>query len=600
MSTATASKSKKQAPDTTPDRHGRAEIEAWQKIKPSAHPTAQVSVADIVVPLGNARNREREGYAEGIFELAGTMTEGLWQPIGVWMRPDGKPVLAWGHRRHEAAKLLKWEKITAVVISEEEARDARAIENAQRAELDPIEESIAVADLMDDAAKRIRLRDGFTDNQVLHASTEDAIRKETIGIVSKRLGKSVQWVRDRHFLGTLDKVTRELVIGGKLPMEHARELAKIADSDKRAELARRAAIDGKLHPHSYRKNEQPMLLRELRDQVATHIRSLAQVAWPLDIPFAEAPACEQCPSNSRNQTGLFEDGKVQVGDATTKEPEAGVCLNAACYGRKSGIASRETTTGAKRITATVNGLPVKERDAKAVAAAIQKHQPAHVKPAAFKKAVLDHRERFAGAAKNKGKGGEAGGVGTAGKPSKPSKPAKRAETAESSAANKLTVALSTWHHETARLFTPELAKKPLTFLLLDYVTRTKLSQQAGGSYASKGDPKAIAKLKTLIEIAVAAETIDAVKRVLAEPLAPHDYSLDSYTIIKADLIAHLAGLLGVKTKKPKPVLADFLPKAKAEPEQKAAAKGKKGKAPKPAKPAADLADDADLEGGEDE
>lgn len=557
--TATPPKSKKSNVSTFP---ALSNIPPGGNTAPTTMKVINIGVDDIEVTRDNHRRQEGEAYKEGIHELAASIAaDGLQVPIKVWLKSDKTGVLIYGHRRLDAVKLLKWQTVPAIEGTEEEARAARVIENLQRLELNPIEESIAVADLMSEAELDERRNRGLSDTGAVSASVENEIRYKATQAVAQRLGRSVVWVRDRNFLGTLDKTTRELVIGGRLPMEHARELAKIADPDKRSELAGRASLGGKLHERSYRKNEAPMLMRELRAEVAKHIRSLAQVAWPLDKEFAGAPACTNCPANSRNQTGLFEDGKVQWGTSTydhstSKEPEAGVCTNAACYGRKSGASSRAISTGAKRVTATVNGLPVKERGDKAVAAAVAQHQPAIVTPAAFKRAVKEHRERYAAAAKNKPKSGSS------------SAPAKRAKTAESVADDKHREAVRAWIDKVRTPLRRAIAKRPLVWLLLDYLTRTDLVDQAAGSEYRKvkADTKARDRLAGLVKVALradsaAADQALAIETILAERL--RDCWVEEYQFDEAGVLEIILDELTPKRPK-RPVLEDFLPKAKPE------------------------------------
>ena len=51
------------------------------------------------------------------------------------------------------------------------------------------------------------------------------------------LAKSPTWVRDRMYVGRLGDKGRVLVLTGKLPLAHAREIAKVADPDLREDMA---------------------------------------------------------------------------------------------------------------------------------------------------------------------------------------------------------------------------------------------------------------------------------------------------------------------------------------------------------------------------
>lgn len=488
----------------------------------------------------------------------------LLQPVGV----SADNTLVFGHRRLAAVRMLGWKQIPAVRLPEgADEATLRAMENLQRRDLDPIEEAIAVADMMLVAEAEVHARLGMREQHIQAASPValDAYRREATAKVAERLGKTEAWVRDRNFLGTLDKTTRLLVVEGKLPWQHARELVKIADPDKRAELAKAAAIGGKQGWRGPR--EAPMLLSELRDEVAKHIRSLAQVPWRLDVPFAGAPSCEACPSNSKNQSGLF-DGKVRIGRTTTgKEPDAGVCLNAACYGRKSGAASRAISTACKRVTVTVNQAPAKERE-KAAPEAIKQHAPVIVKPATWTREAKDHRERYSAAAKNK--------------PSKAAAEAKpRAETAEAKAKREYDDAESEWGIDVERQIEKHLKSAGLPGVLMQYVSESEIVDKAG---RNKGpDQRTRDQVLALIRAAAAGNAAEVTK-------VKSSMYIELYDLRAAGFIADVAEALGIKIKQPRPKLEDFLPKASAA----KPAGAKKGKAK-----AAAASDDVD-DGEEDD
>lgn len=524
---------------------GAATLELPTSSSPNSLRVEDVQISQIMTSGRNHRIHE-----DGIEELAASMAvSGLEQPIKVRGRSAVGYELVFGHRRLAAAIKLGWKSIPAIVVDTEaplKIADDRAIENLQRADLNPIEAALAVGEIMDEELAAARKRGGLADDQEPTADVADTLRQAALKRVSERIGKPIRWVRDHVFLGTLDKTTRELVVNGKLPWEHARELAKVADIEKRAEIAKRAAISGF--------QDQPVTLSELRHLVAPHLRSLGSVHWKLDVEFAGAPACTACPQNSKNQTGLFEHhapivgGNGRFGGAAMKEPEAGVCLNAACFGRKSGLANRQMSNAAKKVQVTVSAAPKAERE-KVQKTTVAKLAPAVVKPAAFAAAVKDKLESKATA-----------------KSSAPTKTKPRAETPEIKAERAFDSARGEWLRHLDRQVDEALLKKPATLHLLCCIDRLK----------HDGSAKSIKRIRALVEAACDPNRTDAFDLICKEPIDKHvQVYWDAFdSDFKEEMIQFIANRLGVKPKNPEPKLEDFLPKEKAEKPAKPA-KGKK-------------------------
>jgi ParB family transcriptional regulator, chromosome partitioning protein len=152
---------------------------------------------------------------DNIDDLADSIREyGLLQPIVVRSMPDGYQVVA-GHRRLEAMRALGWDTVPAVVQT---ANDAQAyllalIENLQREDLTPREESAALEELVREH--------GWPTRQVAAAV------KRSQAYVSKRL---------RVFE---DAVLAPLVLERRLSVTVAEELLP-APPERRTLLARQA------------------------------------------------------------------------------------------------------------------------------------------------------------------------------------------------------------------------------------------------------------------------------------------------------------------------------------------------------------------------
>jgi ParB family chromosome partitioning protein len=161
--------------------------------------------------------RNPRQQVDGIAELADSLREhGLLQPVVVRRCGTGYELIA-GHRRLEAARVLGWTEIAAVVRDEtdDQAYILTLVENLQREDLTPKEEAAALEVL-------VRER-GWTTRQV-----GEAIKRNHT-YVSRRL---------RVFD---DPVLAPLVLDRKLPVSTAEELLRTPDVQARRELAVRAA-----------------------------------------------------------------------------------------------------------------------------------------------------------------------------------------------------------------------------------------------------------------------------------------------------------------------------------------------------------------------
>jgi len=169
----------------------------------------------------NPRNpRKNFGEAE-IEELAASIRErGVIQPIlvrSVAAVPDAYEIVA-GERRWRAAQRAGLHEVPIIII-EASDRDALAIaiiENVQRADLNPLEEASAYAQLMDDH--------GYSQAEVSHV-----------------LGKSRSHVANTLRLRNLPHQTRALLVSGEISAGHGRALLALPDPDA---VAKRIVSEG--------------------------------------------------------------------------------------------------------------------------------------------------------------------------------------------------------------------------------------------------------------------------------------------------------------------------------------------------------------------
>jgi len=313
--------------------------------KPAATTREQVPLASIAFDDENQRLAS-SGSQDDIGGLAETIRlQGLLQPIRVRrlkkpMKGGKRHVVVFGHRRVLACRHLGWESIDAFVIEESDGVvDSRAVENVQHKGLSPLEESIAVGQML--------AGDPFN----ITAESPPDHRTAAIAGVAARLGKSETWVRERDMLSRLAPKVRKMVEDRKLPLAKAVIIARLADHRVQEDLARASEeVDG----------DTVMTLEALRCEVAGEQLSLGGVPWKLDVPIAGCVACSVCPNNSVNNRGLFEvtpltvrgkrrDFELDIVDGSG----AAFCLNAACYRRKNTAATQLVNAAAKKMIESV-------------------------------------------------------------------------------------------------------------------------------------------------------------------------------------------------------------------------------------------------------
>lgn len=328
-----------------------------------------------------------------IAELARSLREvGQVQPVMVERRAGeqgGSLVRVFGRRRIAAARLAGMRTVRAIVVPEltpDQRRTIVAVENIQRKNLTPAEEHLGVAELIDLQVLPVAASLGMScpygqwlgqtiTTELAAVIVRDAkphqvheirtrllgdlkVRTRVIDVVAAMLAKSQTWVRDRMYVGRLGEKGRSLVLEGKLPLTHAREICKLADEELREILAEDFAAGGELAVSETEAGR----LDELRDSVGRRVFDLSKAPWKLDVPVAGAGSCIECPKNSLSQPGLFEHGghisremKAGLGSGcftvaeTKSAASTGICTDHTCFGKKLAFAKVQLTTSCKRL-----------------------------------------------------------------------------------------------------------------------------------------------------------------------------------------------------------------------------------------------------------
>jgi ParB family chromosome partitioning protein len=164
-----------------------------------------------------ARHQPRKTFDdERLEELAESIrVQGIIQPLIVRRRPAGGYELIAGERRWRAAQRAGLHEVPVVVreVAEERAFEMALVENLQRADLNPIEEA--------EGYQRLMAEFGYT--------------QETL---AGRVGKDRSTVANALRLLKLPPAVRDMVIGGRLSMGHARGLLGLESDTAIERLAR--------------------------------------------------------------------------------------------------------------------------------------------------------------------------------------------------------------------------------------------------------------------------------------------------------------------------------------------------------------------------
>ncbi len=454
-------------------------------------------------------------------------------------------ILSFGFRRCAAAELNGWADIPALIKPAPRRPDgsidygpiqlARAIENLDRDDLNPIEEGVAVAQLIDalpaDLGGGRYTRNGYGP---LPAAIEE---------VALRLGRPEKWVRDRLYFQRLGAKCRKWVAEGRLRLSFAREIAKLADHGMQEHVAGYNLVhdDGTCHGN----------LNRIKSDVASRLRSLKIAPWQLEAQFPPdkriVGPCSSCPFNSSNDKPLFEHDR--------ETPEL-LCLKGSCFEAKVSL----TNKAVDKAVATIvkKDLPATESSAREVAADF-------VKPG-----------RVAREAK-KEKASDAPGTSRAGDDESHSRRAAAKKlTPEERAKEKLDKALETWTRESGIAVEKAIQDDPAKF-----VAAATLTFIQPFAYAYDVTDEDVEKHKDLIALLVKCDAAElAVRAAEANRKARMSYDRRIPLFEDGSTDALVEALIdGWKLDvKPKPRLEDFLPSASSAQASKPSPRGKKAKA----------------------
>lgn len=222
---------------------------------------------------------------------------------------DGDFILVAGERRLRAASLAGLTKIPARVLdlNEEQAAEVQALENLHRKDLSPIEEARAFKTLLDQKGHSVEQADDL----------------------AARVGKSREYVyRALRLLELPDNALDKIEAGTWTPA-HGHQLLRLE-----TEAAITAAVNWLDNGGDFHNDETVPSSVALREFIERGAKLLIKATFPTDQDYADCRACNSCPSNTSNQSGLFDGA------------ENGQCLDPKCYDRKSAQVRKDTVAKA--------------------------------------------------------------------------------------------------------------------------------------------------------------------------------------------------------------------------------------------------------------
>ncbi len=206
---------------------------------------------------------------EALQELADSIKEhGVFQPIIIKKSIKGYEIIA-GERRVKASKLAGLDEIPAIVrdFTDEEMMEIALLENLQRENLNPMEESRAYKKLI----------------ETLNITQEE---------LAKKLGKSRSYITNMIGLQNLPSSIQTMISDKKMSMGHARVLSKLENEEQQKELADKITTEGisvrelenmtqstekfarthQIQKHTPKINEYQYLEEELCDKLGTKVK----------------------------------------------------------------------------------------------------------------------------------------------------------------------------------------------------------------------------------------------------------------------------------------------------------------------------------------
>lgn len=270
--------------------------------------------------LPNARQPRRYFDPEALTALAASVNErGVLQPLLVRPLGDSYEIVA-GERRYRAAQLAGRDPVPVIVkqLTDEEAVELALVENLQREDLNPVEETEALVSLY--ALRRNIPRAEVAQSlQRLYFSVTKGEVDEDVKAVEQFFSElaGMSWksfVNHRLPLLKLPEDVLEVLRAGKIEYTKAREIAKVKDPGQRKKLLTKSSDEG------LSLKEVKERIREVTDKpVGSHSRLLTRMVGLRSLA-QRSKALEQ-PATRERVEALLVELESLLGTKLSEPPE---------------------------------------------------------------------------------------------------------------------------------------------------------------------------------------------------------------------------------------------------------------------------------------
>lgn len=254
-----------------------------QEEEEAAPQEAHTLPLSLIRPRPQPRRRFEEASLEALAESI--RAHGVLEPLLVRKAGEGYEIIA-GERRYRAAQMAGLEAVPAIVleVDEKTAQAIALMENLQREDLNPYEETLGVLDLL--ALELGRSREEVVS--LLHRMRDEVRGRVPRNVTGNSEGQKVEevfrtlgrmdwqsFVRNRLPLLNLPPDLREALEDGSIPYTAALELKKVKDEEERRRLLEEAKAGLSLRELKARVRE---LLRKEASPLPWHKEVLAKLA----------------------------------------------------------------------------------------------------------------------------------------------------------------------------------------------------------------------------------------------------------------------------------------------------------------------------------
>ena len=261
-------------------------------------------------------NPRRHFNEQKLAELAESIKkQGVIEPIVVRELARGHFEIIAGARQYRAAKLAGLKSLPArrVQLTDEQALEVMVVENSQREDVHPLEESEGFGRLL-------------------------KVKDYTVELLAERVGKTASYVYKRLALSNLVEPLKQAFFDREIQLVHAFQLCRLREEDQNRALKQGLYQEQTQWNEKKRRREVTgktvVTPRELEDWLHDNVYlSLSKTPW--DKADAEldkkAGACNTCTKRSGANLELFDDSRT--GDR---------CLDRDCFHRKQNAFVRVT------------------------------------------------------------------------------------------------------------------------------------------------------------------------------------------------------------------------------------------------------------------